>query len=96
MTWDEFTRLFLAHFLPKSVRVNNAWEFESLVQIDQMTMADYNIQFERLSQYAPHLMAIKKLRVQCFVTSLRPYIFKVLAGIDVTYEEVLNKALIIE
>ena len=66
LAWDEFTNLFLAHFLPKSIRVSRAREFESLVQTDQMTVTDYHIQFERLSQYASHFVAIEELRVQRF------------------------------
>ena len=61
-----------------------------------MTVTDYHIQFERLSQYASHFVATEELRVQRFVEGLRPYIFRVLAGIEMTYEEALNRALAIE
>ena len=61
-----------------------------------MTVADYNIQFERLSQYASHFVATEELRVQRFVEGLRPYIFKVLAVTEMTYKEAFNKALAIE
>jgi len=49
--WDEFAQRFLAHFLPQSVRDSKAREFETLVQLDQMTVMEYNIQFMRLSRY---------------------------------------------
>ena len=56
-----------------------------------MIVVNYNIQFKRLSQYAPHFVVIEELRVQHFVEGLKPYIFKVLVGIEMTYEEALNK-----
>ena len=41
-------------------------------------------------------MVIEELRVQRFVEGLRPYIFRVLAEIKMTYEEPLNRSLATE
>ena len=45
LAWDEFVELFLANFLPQSVRDSRAHEFETLVQTEQMSVMEYNIQF---------------------------------------------------
>ena len=45
LAWYEFVKLFLVHFLPQSVRGNRAREFETLVQTEQMSVMEYNIQF---------------------------------------------------
>ncbi|MCI92039.1 hypothetical protein A2U01_0113335, partial [Trifolium medium] len=37
LDWDEYAQQFLAQFLPQSVRDSRAQEFETLVQLDQMT-----------------------------------------------------------
>ena len=37
LAWDQFVELFLAHFLPQSVRDNRAREFGTLVQTNQMS-----------------------------------------------------------
>ena len=97
LAWDEFIELFLAHFLPQSVRDSRAREFETLVQIEQMSVMEYNIQFMRLSRYAPHLVATEKLRVQRFLEGLKSYLFRAIAGHgDMTYDQALNRALTIE
>ena len=49
LAWSEFSRAFLAHFIPKRIRDARAQEFEHLEQTEQMTMAEYDIQFTRLS-----------------------------------------------
>ncbi|CAJ2633390.1 unnamed protein product [Trifolium pratense] len=97
LEWDEYAQRFLAQFLPRSVRDSRAQKFENLVQLDQMTIMEYNIQFMRLSRYAPHLVATEQLRVQRFVDGLKSYLFRAIAGHgDMTYEQALNRALAIE
>lgn len=76
---------------------SRAREFETLVQLDQMTVMEYNIQFMRLSRYAPHLVATEQMRVQRFVDGLKNYLFRAIAGHgDMTYDQALNRALTIE
>ena len=97
LAWDEFIELFLAHFFPQSVRDSRVCEFETLVQIEQMSVMEYNIQFMRLSRYAPHLVATEKLRVQRFLEGLKSYLFRAIARHgDMTYDQALNRALTIE
>ena len=45
LAWYEFVKLFLAYFLPQSVRDSRARDFETLVQTEQMSVMEYNIQF---------------------------------------------------
>jgi len=97
LAWDEIFELVLAHFFPQSVRDNREREFETLVQIDQMSVMEYNVQFMWLSRYSPHLVATEKLWVQRFLEGLKIYLFRVIAGHgDMTYDEALNRALTIE
>ena len=51
-----------------------------------MTMIDYHVQFRRMVRYAPHVVVIRELQVQCFVEGLKPYIFKVMVGCEMTYK----------
>ena len=67
------------------------------MQLDQMTVMEYNIQFMRLSRYASHLVATEQMRVQRFVDGLKSYLFRAIAGHgDITYDQALNRALTIE
>ena len=43
LAWPEFSRPFLAHFLPKSMRDARAREFVHLEQTKQMSVAEYDI-----------------------------------------------------
>jgi hypothetical protein len=62
-----------------------------------MTVMEYNIQFMRLSRYAPHLVATEQMPIQRFVDGLKSYLFRANAGhMDMTYEQALNRALTIE
>ena len=97
LAWPEFSRAFLARFLPKSIRDARAREFEHLEQIEQMSVAEYDIPFTRLSRYAPHLIATEQLKVERFVNGLRDYLFRSIQISDVTtYADVLDAALRLE
>ena len=94
MTWTEFSTAFLARFLHQSVRDARAREFEQLVQREQMTVSEYDIQFTRLSRYAPHLVSMEKMKVKRFVNGLRDYLFRSIHFIETTtYTQVLDAAL---
>ena len=62
-----------------------------------MSVAEYDIQFTRLSRYAPHLIAPERLKVERFVNGLRDYLFRSIQIIDATtYADVLDAALRLE
>ncbi|KAJ1415419.1 Zinc finger, CCHC-type [Sesbania bispinosa] len=50
----EFSRLFMAHFLPESVRDGLAHEFERLEQTEDMLVSEYSARFTQLSRHAPY------------------------------------------
>lgn len=70
LTWDEFTKLFMDHFLPDSMRQKYAREFERLVKTSDMDVSTYNTKFCKMARYAPCLVADEAARVQTFVNGL--------------------------
>ncbi|KAJ1415804.1 Retrotransposon gag domain [Sesbania bispinosa] len=54
LAWGEFSQLFMAHFLPESVRDGLAHEFERLVQTKGMPVSEYIARFTQLSRHAPY------------------------------------------
>ncbi|XP_070034267.1 uncharacterized protein [Nicotiana tomentosiformis] len=53
LTWDEFTKLFMNHFLPDSLMQKYARDFERLVQTPDMDVSTYNTKF-----FAPHMKTL--------------------------------------
>ena len=45
LAWNEFTQLFMARFLPESVRDALAYEFEGLEQVEGMSDSEYSAHF---------------------------------------------------
>ncbi|XP_070050959.1 uncharacterized protein [Nicotiana tomentosiformis] len=45
LTWDEFSKLFMDHFLPDSLKQKYARDFERLVQTPDMDVSTYNTKF---------------------------------------------------
>ncbi|CAJ2633780.1 unnamed protein product [Trifolium pratense] len=66
MAWDEFSRLFMARFLPESVRDSLAHEFERFEQTEGMSVSEYSARFTQLSRHARYTVTeetrIKKIR----------------------------------
>ena len=71
LEWPEFSKAFLERFFPKSLQYARAREFEQLKQTSGMSVTEYDIQFTRLSRYAPHHVATEQLRVRRFVDGLQ-------------------------
>lgn len=96
LAWTEFSGLFMARFLPESVRDGLAHEFELLEQIEGMSVSDYSARFTRLSRYAPYPIT-EEMRVKRFIRGLREYLFRSVVGSKCsTFAEVLSLALQIE
>ncbi|KAJ1391320.1 Retrotransposon gag domain [Sesbania bispinosa] len=94
--WGEFSRLFMARFLPESVREGLAHEFERLEQTEGMSVSEYNSRFTQLSRHAPYPIT-EEMRVKRFVRGLREYIFRsVVRSNSSTFAEVLSLALQLE
>ena len=97
LAWPEFSRAFFTRFLPKSVRDARAREFENLEQTEKMSVTEYDIQFTRLSRYAPYLVSTERLKVERFVNGLQDYLFRSIQISDTTtYTDVLDAALRLE
>ncbi|XP_070046294.1 uncharacterized protein [Nicotiana tomentosiformis] len=79
LTWDEFTKLFMNHFLPESLMQKYARDFERLVQTPDMDVSTYNTKFCKLSRYAPYLVPTEEARVQRFVDGLVGRLYTVIA-----------------
>ena len=98
LTWEEFSKVFIARFLPTSKRANLAADFEKLKQTLGMLVIEYDMEFTRLSRYAPPLVATEALRAKRFIRGLVDPLFITLAlhiG-KVTYVEAMNVTLLIE
>ncbi|XP_070049863.1 uncharacterized protein [Nicotiana tomentosiformis] len=70
LTWDEFTKLFMNHFLPDNLMQKYARDFKRLVQTPDMDVSKYNTKFCKLARYAPYLVPTEESRVQRFVDGL--------------------------
>ncbi|XP_070037234.1 uncharacterized protein [Nicotiana tomentosiformis] len=75
LTWDEFSKLFMDHFLPDNLMQKYARDFERLVQTPDIDVSTYNTKFCKLARYAFYLVPTEEARVQKFVDGLvgRPY-----------------------
>ncbi|XP_070019891.1 uncharacterized protein [Nicotiana sylvestris] len=67
--WKEFVDAFMDHFLPAETMAARATEFKVLKQ-GSMSVWEYNMEFVRLSKYAPQLVSIMDARVRRFVQGL--------------------------
>nr|XP_009792465.1 PREDICTED: uncharacterized protein LOC104239518 [Nicotiana sylvestris] len=71
--WDEFVDAFMDHFFPAETMAAHATEFEVLNQ-GSMSVWEYDIEFVRLSKYAPQLVSTMDARVRRFVQGLSPLV----------------------
>ncbi|XP_070043293.1 uncharacterized protein [Nicotiana tomentosiformis] len=79
LTWDEFNKFFMTHFLPDSLMQKYAINFERLVQTPDMDVSTYNTKFCKLARYAPYLVPTKEARVKRFVDGLVGHIYTAVA-----------------
>ncbi|XP_070013344.1 uncharacterized protein [Nicotiana sylvestris] len=71
--WDEFVDAFMNHFLPAETVAARATKFEVLKQ-GNMSVWEYNMEFVRLSKYAPQLVSTMGDRVRRFVQGISPLV----------------------
>lgn len=69
-TWDQFKESFYAKFFPASLRDDKRQEFIDLKQ-GQMTLEEYDYEFDILSLFAPELVETEAARAQRFVWGLK-------------------------
>ena len=80
--------------MPKSLRDAKAREFELLKQIEGMSVLDYDIRFNQLARYAPHMVVTDNMKAKRFANGLREYLFRAVPlKRTSTYSDVLNTAL---
>ncbi|CAJ2662228.1 unnamed protein product, partial [Trifolium pratense] len=96
MAWDEFSRLFMARFLPESVRDSLAHEFEQFEQTEGMSVSEYSARFTQLSRHARYTVT-EETHIKKFIRGLREYLFRSVVGSKCsTFAEVLSLTLQIE
>jgi hypothetical protein len=92
MAWKEFSELFMARFLPESVRDQLAHEFEIFEQTEGMSVSEYSARFTQLSRHAPYHIT-EEMRIKKFIRGLREYIFRSVVGSNCqTVADVLSLA----
>ena len=69
-TWVNFLLEFNHKFIPQVVRDAREQEFTNLIQ-GMSTVGQYESQFSRLIQYAPHFMDDEKRKIKKFVSGLK-------------------------
>ena len=79
IAWKEFSELFMARFLPESVRDQLAHEFEIFEQTEGMSISEYSARFTQLSRHAPYHIT-EEMRIKKFIRGLREYIFRSVVG----------------
>ncbi|KAL0536920.1 hypothetical protein IC582_025883 [Cucumis melo] len=70
ITWQQFKESFYAKFFSASLRDAKRQEFLNLEQGD-MTVEQYNAEFDMLSRFAPEMIATEAARADKFVRGLR-------------------------
>ncbi|XP_070037149.1 uncharacterized protein [Nicotiana tomentosiformis] len=71
--WQEFTEAFLRHYLPPELRRDRVDRFLTLRQ-GNMSVREYNLQFDSLARYSPTIVAKMEDRVHRFVMGLEPHL----------------------
>ncbi|XP_070057164.1 uncharacterized protein [Nicotiana tomentosiformis] len=71
--WQEFTEAFLGHYLLLELRRARVDRFLTLRQ-GNMSVREYNLQFDSLSRYTPTIVAKMEDQVHPFVIGLEPHL----------------------
>ena len=66
ITWDCFTETFLDRFFPIELRKAKFQEFMNL-RHGNMTVQEYGLKFNKLSRYAPHIVADSRGQMNKFL-----------------------------
>ena len=77
-SWGQFRKEFLKKFIPQVVRDARERDFMRLIQ-GSLSVAKYEAEFNRLIQYAPHVLMDEERRRKKFVEGLRPELRKAVA-----------------
>ena len=95
-TWVNFTREFNEKFLPPMIQERREDEFIRLRQGSQ-SVADYEMQFTKLSRFAPELVMTEQRRIRHFIQGLNVELQEALAAIPIdTFSQALERAQRIE
>ncbi|XP_071905605.1 uncharacterized protein [Coffea arabica] len=91
-TWVNFTRKFNAKFLPPLIQEKREDDFIRCKQ-GAMSVAEYEIQFTKLSRFAPELIATEQRRVRRFVQGLNVELQESLAAVRIdTFADAVERA----
>ncbi|XP_027158420.1 uncharacterized protein LOC113760043 [Coffea eugenioides] len=91
-TWANFTREFNAKFLPPLIQEKREDDFIKCKQ-GAMSVAEYEVQFTKLSRFAPELVATEQRRVRRFVQGLNVEVQEGLAAVRIdTFADAVEKA----
>ena len=95
-TWEAFKAEFLQKFIPQVLRDAREREFMNLIQ-GAMTVMDYEAKYNRLIQYAPHIITDERRRTRKFIEGLKPELRRALVSCDLpNYNRAVEKAMGIE
>lgn len=95
-TWESFKVMLLSKFLPSVERDRLMNDFLHLKQ-RKLTVSEYEIEFSKLSRFAPGLVSVEADRIKRFLGGLRSDVQQLaLAHGAVTYAGVVEAALKIE
>ncbi|XP_027174390.1 uncharacterized protein LOC113774009 [Coffea eugenioides] len=95
-TWVSFTREFNEKYLPPIVQERHEDDFIRLRQ-GASSVAEYEIQFTKLSRFAPNLVLTEQKRIRRFIQGLNVEIQEALAAAQLnTFSQALEKAQRIE
>ena len=94
--WDRFLGHFNEKYFSERIKERKAAEFAALVQRN-LTIAEYEAKFARLSRYAPHLIPNDRAKANRFMRGLQPEYITQLMHLDIpTYAEMVKKAQLCE
>ncbi|KAH0746295.1 hypothetical protein KY285_007952 [Solanum tuberosum] len=73
--WEDFSEVFLSHYLPREVREARLDQFINLKQ-GTMSVRDYSHMFNSLARYAPDIVRTMKARVHRYVDGLADHLIR--------------------
>ena len=92
LTWEDFLKEFTEKYTPEVYRDRKKIEFLELKQ-NGLSVVDYEVQFMRLSRYAPEEIATNELKRKKFERGLNLEIREKIEIKPLTYREILETAL---
>lgn len=89
-TWEDFKMILYQKYIPAHYQHEKANEFWNLKQSNK-SVAEYDLQFNRLSRYAPQTVDTEEKRIEKFRMGLKPEIGTALIGKDdASYGQMLS------